>query len=64
MMVLRVLQRSGAIAGFPLPLVLLALAANATMVWWRIGYCTVCGRTIADRTTGGRCPACARRIAA
>lgn len=58
-----VLQRSGAIAGFPLPIVLLALAANAAVVWWRVGYCTVCGRTIADRTTGGRCPACARRIA-
>jgi hypothetical protein len=58
-----VLQRSGAIAGLPLPIVLLALAANAAMVWWRIGYCTECGRTIADRRAGGRCPACARHIA-
>lgn len=59
-----VLQRSGAIARFPLPIVLVALAANAMMVWWRIGYCTECGRTIADRAAGGCCPACARRIAA
>ena len=58
-----VLQRSGAITGFPLPIVLLALTANAAMVWWRMGYCTECGRTIADRAAGSRCPACARHLA-
>jgi hypothetical protein len=63
LMVFLVLQRSGKIAGFPLPIVLLALAANAAIVWWRIGYCTECGRTIADRATGSRCPTCTQRIA-
>jgi hypothetical protein len=60
-MVFLVLQRSGTIARLPLPIVLLALAANAAMVWWRIGYCTECGRTIADRAADGRCPACVRK---
>lgn len=54
-----VLHRSGAIAGLRTVLIAAALAANAGMVWWRIDYCGLCGRTVADRGPAIRCVSCA-----
>jgi hypothetical protein len=55
-----IFRRSGALANVPAALLLVALAANAGMVWWRIGYCNVCGRTVAARGSTVRCPSCAQ----
>lgn len=55
-----ILHRSGASATFSPAIVVAALAANAGMVWWRIGYCVACGRTVADRGAAVRCQSCAQ----
>ena len=48
-----ILQRSGALANVPVALLVAALAANAIMVWWRVGYCSACGRTVRVVSFGG-----------